>query len=240
MWVEAASTTVAAAGIGALAYGVRGRSSRIFGESVWRGPGGGRTIALTFDDGPSESTPEVLRLLAEFRAKATFFQCGANLRRLPEIGRAVAEAGHQIGNHTEHHAKLYLRGIESIREEVGQCQDTIQNVTGQTARLFRAPYGARWFGLDEVQREFGLLGVMWTAIGGDWKLRAHQIVERLRPAFRGGAILCLHDGRQLRPKPDIHETLEAVRRILPILRDEGYRFVTVSELLCQNLPHRTN
>ena len=121
MWVEAFSGVAAAAGIGTLSYGVRGRSSQMFGRSVWRGPRGVRAIALTFDDGPSESTPEVLRLLKEYNARGTFFQCGANLRRVPEVGRAVAAAGHEIGNHTENHARLYLQPFETKPMLLSRC-----------------------------------------------------------------------------------------------------------------------
>jgi peptidoglycan-N-acetylglucosamine deacetylase len=239
MWLEALSGAAAAAGIGTLSYGVRGRSSQMFGRSVWRGPASEKAVAITFDDGPSEATPEVLRLLKDYDARATFFQCGANLRRLPKVGRAVAAAGHEIGNHTENHSRLYLQPFETIRRELKQCQQTIAEATGHPARLFRAPYGARWFGLRQVQEELGLTGVMWTAIGGDWRLRAHEIVDRLRPAFAPGAILCLHDGRQLQPEPDIRETLEALSRILPVLRDQGFRFHTVSDLLCRKFPPPT-
>ena len=73
---------------------------------------------------------------------------------------------------------------------------------------------------------------MWTAIGYDWKLKADAVVERLAAGVSNGAILCLHDGRELRVKPDIGATVEAVRRLVPMLLDRGYRFETVSRLLC--------
>ena len=99
-----ASAGVAAAGV--MAYGVAGRSSQFFGESVHRGPGRRRSLALTFDDGPSESTPELLEFLEEQRVPATFFQCGLNVRRHPAIARMVRDEGHEIGNHTFSHPAL--------------------------------------------------------------------------------------------------------------------------------------
>ena len=81
------------AGAAFLAWAVRGRSSAVFGRSVWRGNGGSRKIALTFDDGPSEGTPAIVDILAQYRAPATFFQIGANVDRLPDVARAVAVAG---------------------------------------------------------------------------------------------------------------------------------------------------
>ena len=73
---------------------------------------------------------------------------------------------------------------------------------------------------------------MWTAIGYDWSLRAEEVVARIAARASNGAILCLHDGRELRAKPDIGVTVEAVRRLVPMLLDRGYKFETVSRLIC--------
>src|SRR5437868_1772723 len=89
-----------------MAWAVRGRSSAVFAPSVWRGPGTRRAIALTFDDGPSESTPAILEILAQYKAPATFFLCGANVDRLPAIAREIAAAGNEIGNHSYLHPYL--------------------------------------------------------------------------------------------------------------------------------------
>src|SRR5947209_6331674 len=87
------------AGAAFFAWAVRGRSATVFGPSVWRGDRRRRSVALTFDDGPSESTPKILEILARYRVSATFFQCGANVERLSAVARAVRDAGHAIGNH---------------------------------------------------------------------------------------------------------------------------------------------
>lgn len=219
-----------AAGAGLLAWGVRGRSAAWLAPSVWRGPAGRRAIALTFDDGPSESTPRLLELLERHKAKATFFVCGHHARRLPEVARAAVAAGHELGNHTDTHAALYLRGRAFIEDEVGRAQEAIESVTGVRPRLFRAPYGARWFGLRGVQEKYGLTGVMWTAIGSDWRLPGPLVAERMIDESKPGAVLCLHDGRELKHNPDISSTLEAVRRLLPVWADCGYELITVSEM----------
>lgn len=221
---------------GVLAWGVRGRSSKLLAPSIWRGPTHRPAIALTFDDGPSESTPLLLELLAAHSARATFFECGANARRLPAIAREVLAAGHEIGNHTETHAPLYFRQAAFIRDEVGQAQDSIASVTGTAPSLFRAPFGARWFGLRSVQAEFGLLGVMWSAIARDWTLSAPAISARLEGRAGPGAIICLHDGRVLQRQPDISSTLSALRELLPRWRDDDIEFLTVSDLLCLKKP----
>jgi peptidoglycan/xylan/chitin deacetylase (PgdA/CDA1 family) len=83
-----------------------------------------------------------------------------------------------------------------------------------------------------VQRHLNLRGVMWSAIGYDWKLGADAIAIRLVRRVSNGAILCLHDGRELRSNPDVTATVEAVRRLVPLLLDRGYGLETVSRLLC--------
>jgi peptidoglycan/xylan/chitin deacetylase (PgdA/CDA1 family) len=215
-----------------LAWAVRGRSARVFGPSVWRGPSDRRVVALTFDDGPSEGTPQILEILARYGLKATFFQCGANVERLPEIARAVHEAGHAIGNHTYSHPRLYFRSARFMEEELRLGQDAIEEHAGVRPRWFRAPYGARWFGVGEAQRRLKLMGVMWTVIGYDWKLKSDAVVRRVASGASNGAIVCLHDGRELRPKPDIGVTVDAVRRLVPMLLDQGFGFETVGRLIC--------
>jgi peptidoglycan/xylan/chitin deacetylase (PgdA/CDA1 family) len=229
MWSGiAAGAALGAAGV--TAWGVRGKSSSLLAPSVWRGPADVKALALTFDDGPSEATPALLDLLEEYGVRATFFACGMHVRRLPEVARRIA-GRHEIGNHTESHARLYLRSPAAILEELSRAQRTILEITGVSPQLFRATYGARWFGLRAAQRQLGLTGVMWSTIGCDWRLPAEGVARRLNAGLRPGAIICLHDGREQRPNPDISATLGALRLVLPQWQDKGYRFVTVSELL---------
>jgi peptidoglycan/xylan/chitin deacetylase (PgdA/CDA1 family) len=227
----ATSASLAAAG-GAMAWAVRGRSSQVFGESVWRGPRDRRAIALTFDDGPSEDTPRILEILERHKVAATFFQCGSNVERLPAMAQAVAAGGHEIGNHTQTHPYFFLRSPAAIYEELRRAQQTIETHTGVAPKWLRAPFGVRWFGLSEAQRRLKLCGVMWTIIGYDWSLAADAVVRRCADRTRNGAILCLHDGRELQAGPDIGTTVDAVRRLVPLLLDQVYKFETVSRLLC--------
>jgi peptidoglycan/xylan/chitin deacetylase (PgdA/CDA1 family) len=218
-----------------LAWAVRGRSASVFGRSVWRGPRNRRAVALTFDDGPSESTPEILEILAEYGVTATFFQCGANVDRLPQVAREVAATGHEVGNHTYSHPYLFLRSPDAIERELRRAQETIESHTGARPSWFRAPYGARWFGLGRAQRKMQLTGVMWSTIGYDWNRRASEVVARMAASASNGAILCLHDGRELREKPDVRATVETVRRLVPLLLDRGYKFETIGRLLCPKI-----
>lgn len=215
-----------------MAWAVRGRSSTIFGPSVWRGQRGRKNIALTFDDGPSPATPRILELLAGYGVFATFFQCGVNVLRAPELSRAARESGHEIGNHSHTHPNFAFQRRSFIEDEFRRAQDAITNASSAAPVLMRPPYGVRWFGFREVQRRLGLLGVMWSVIGLDWKLAAPAIAQRVVSRACDGGIVCLHDGRGTLEDPDASSTIEAVRRIVPALLAKGYHFVTVSELLC--------
>lgn len=215
-----------------MAWAVRGRSSRVFAPSVWRGPRHRRALALTFDDGPSESTPAVLDILARHGVSATFFQIGANVERLPPVARAVAAAGHEIGNHSHTHPLFCFRSPSFMEADLARAQQAIEDHAGARPAWFRAPFGARWFGLGGVQRRLRLNAVMWTVIGYDWSRKADAIARRVTGGISNGAIICLHDGRELRAQPDIAETVKAVRRLVPMLLDQGYKFETVSRLLC--------
>jgi peptidoglycan-N-acetylglucosamine deacetylase len=217
---------------GAMAWAVRGRASSVFGPSVYRGPAGRRALALTFDDGPSEATPRLLEILERHRARATFFQCGANVDRLPAIARAVRAAGHELGNHGYAHPLYCFKSPAYIENDLRTAQESIIRATGAAPVLCRAPFGVRWFGLRAAQRRLGLLGVMWTVIGYDWSSTSDSIVTRVAAGARNGAILCLHDGRELRVKPDIGPTVAAVAELVPRLVDQGYQIETVSQLLC--------
>jgi len=232
--VETALGGVAVVSAGALAYAVRVPSCSWLAPSVYKGCGTDTrpAIALTFDDGPSESTTQLLEILARFRVPATFFQCGANVRRLPAAAREVASAGHEIGNHTHSHPLLALKSASFIQQELSATQEAIEHATGIRPRYFRAPYGARWFGLRAAQKHLGLRGVMWSTIALDWKMQSAAVVSRLLHGATPGAILCLHDGRVLEPRPDIGVTLQAVREILPKLMELGFHFEKVTDILC--------
>jgi peptidoglycan/xylan/chitin deacetylase (PgdA/CDA1 family) len=215
----------------AAAYGSVSKSSQMFGPSVFRGPGLRKSIALTFDDGPSESTPALLDYLDEEGVKATFFQCGMNVKRLPHVAGQVAAAGHQLGNHTYSHPKLPFKTRDFIDHEITEAQRIIQHETGVTPMLLRPPYGFRWAGMYEVQMRLGLLGVLWTVIGYDWRWPAERIIRYVLSRCSPGGIICLHDGRNVQQKPDVSPMMTAVREIVPRLRDAGYSFDTVSGIL---------
>ncbi len=126
---------------------------------------------------------------------------------------------------------MQIRSADEIYREFAVAQETIQSICGVIPRFLRAPYGLRWFGLAEAQRRLNLLGVMWTVIGQDWRWPAARIAELVLAKASPGGIVCLHDGRDIQLNPNTSETLAAVKKIVPVLKDRGYRFETVGELL---------
>lgn len=214
---------------GFAAWAVRGRASSVFGPSVWHGPDEKR-IALTFDDGPTPGTVEILSVLTQYGVKATFFQCGANVRRHGEIACAVRDGGHEIGNHSDTHPMFALKSAAFIEDEFQRAQEAIGEACGVAPKWCRAPYGVRWFGFAGMQQRLGLKGAMWTVIGRDWKLDADAIAKRVLGSDLAGGIVCLHDGRALRETPDIGQTIEAVKRMVPALLERGYRMERISDL----------
>jgi len=215
----------------AAAYGSVSKSSQLFGPSVYRGPGDERTIALTFDDGPSEGTLHLLDYLYKEKVFCTFFQCGMNVRRLPSIAGRVAAAGHQLGNHSYSHPKLLFKSRSFIEREFTEAQKVITFETGIAPMILRPPYGFRWPGLGEVQQKLSLLNVLWTVIGNDWRWPAHRIARHVLGQVSPVGIICLNDARTTETNPDISETILAVKKIVPILKDQGYTFLEVNDLL---------
>ncbi len=231
---EAALGVAGAAGSVAalMTYAVRGRSATWLAPSVYRGSRREPRVALTFDDGPTPGTLRLLDMLEKERVPAAFFLCGANVERHPRVAAAITAAGHEIGNHSYSHPLFAFKSARFIAGEVRRAQEVIAQAAGAAPRWFRPPYGVRWFGLRRIQREAGLRGVMWTVIGRDWKLDAERVARRVAQGAGPGAILCLHDGRELAAAPDISATLEAVRMLIPRLRQRGLEFATLSSMVC--------
>jgi len=185
----------------------------------------GKYIALTFDDGPSPSvTPQILETLKQYSAKATFFMVGSRVLSYPELALQVAGEGHEIGNHTGNHSNLSKLSEEQIRQEIIGSSQVIESIIGESPTFFRPPYGVYNPSVEKVALEHNSPIILWSVDSLDWKNRkaenVHQLVkENIAP----GAIVLLHD---------IHQsTADALPILMAELSNEGYQFVTVSELL---------
>lgn len=181
----------------------------------------GKKVALTFDDGPDpKSTVRILETLEKYDAKATFFMLGSRVEYYPEIAQQVAEAGHELGNHSWNHPSLTKVPDKKLYDEVQGTTDIIKQVTGEPATVFRPPYGAV---NERVRAITNLPVVMWDVDTLDWKHHDPQkLVSIVKSNTRSGSIVLMHD---------IHKsTADGLESVLAYLQSQGYTFVTVSEL----------
>jgi len=188
-------------------------------------------VALTFDDGPHPVyTPQVLDVLAEHDAHATFFMLGVHAAAHPDVVRRVAAAGHAIGNHTYDHPSFPLIGARERRQQILACAAALPP---QRPRLFRPPYGHESFASHASVRFLGYETVGWSAHASDWERRDSKwIFERLLDQVKPGRIVLLHDAIYTPPTPDVADRsamIDALGMLLEALSPR-YRFVTVPEL----------
>ncbi len=204
-----------------------------------------KQIALTFDDGPNPTfTPQILQVLAQHQARATFFMIGEHVHRHAAIARAVQAAGHAIGNHTYTHRRLIGCSLPQIRMELNQCQHTLKALLGdayeRTAKLMRPPYGGYDMTSALLAQSLRYRMVLWSVSGEDWRADPGPLVaQRVLAQTQPGSIVLLHDGwNTSRPSQTEDEviadrtpTVQALAQLLPALLAQGYAFVTVPELL---------
>lgn len=185
-----------------------------------------KVIALTFDDGPTPETLKILEILQKHNAVATFFCLGANLRQYPEIAKRVVQAGNAIGNHTWHH---YYHNVteKTASDEIDNTGVHIYRSTGAKSFLFRPPGGRLNNGFADYAKKKNYVVVMWSIDPKDFlQPPASAIARTVLSQATSGAIVLLHDGGGNR-----QQTVEAVSAIIPKLKQQGYRFVTVPQLL---------
>lgn len=201
------------------------------GDIVWEVPTDEKIIALTFDDGPDPAdTPEILDLLNQYEAKATFFVIGQRVERYPDLVKRELREGHEIANHTYSHPYFQKRiPGEKVQDEILKAEQTILDTTGLKPNLFRPPGGYYGENLVNASKKSGYLVVMWSwhQDTEDWnRPGVAKIVNKVLTNARNGDIILFHDYVEGKS-----QTIEALKQILPQLKERGYRFVTVSKLL---------
>ncbi|MEM9696470.1 MAG: polysaccharide deacetylase family protein [Myxococcota bacterium] len=172
----------------------------MFADVVTEGPEGGAGVALTFDDGPDpETTPQVLDALDAAGAQATFFVIGEKAERHPELIRNIAARGHTVGIHSYHHSYwLTLRSPWFVKRELERCLAVLRPLLDEPPRLFRAPIGHVSPAMGREAKELGLYVIGWTIKGRDGlaRTKAEEVVKRISPHLRDGAIVLLHDAAE--------------------------------------------
>ena len=209
--------------------------SQIFGQYIWRVRTNEKIIALTFDDGPNEPyTSQILDILDESNVKSTFFMVGNCIRRYPEIAKRVLAAGHSVGNHTvSHQFKNYFKA-NFFETEIQVNQKIFQEYLNITPTLYRSPWLWRYPSLLRRLKSTDL-----TAISGEFchplevfHINSNRIVKAVIKKSKPGAIIIFHDGKEDKTE-DRSQTVQAVRLIVKKLLTDGYKLVTVDELLAR-------
>lgn len=209
--------------------------SQLLGKVIYEVKTNKKIVALTFDDGPNEPyTSQILEILAKYNIKATFFPVGENIVRESDALKKMTEAGHEIGIHSYSHA--FFKPIISLtyKDEILKSQTLIKKITGQTPTLFRPPWFFRTSSMLKSVKALDLTPVTGT-FGSFWevfKVSPQKIASDGIKNTKPGTILVFHDGYNNRGT-NRNKTVQAVAILVPKLIQDGYKFMTVSELLKQ-------
>ncbi len=182
-------------------------------------------IALTFDAAwGDEDTDQLITILGNNNAKASFFMVGGFINRFPNSVKKFHDAGHEILNHSDTHAHFSGLSQEEMITEITACEEKISNITGSSKKLFRAPYGEYTDDVIKTASANGYKVIQWDVDSLDWKdLSVDEICVRVTDKIKNGSIILFHNGAANTPA--------ALEKLLPILKEKGFEFVPVSELI---------
>lgn len=218
-------------------------TNQFFGNTLVHGPANQKVVALTYDDGPNPPyTDEILNVLKAEHVHATFFLVGRAVQAYPKTVRREVALGNAIGNHTWNHSHLVMMTQADVWRQLQSTDEAIYDATGMRSTLMRPPFGARDWLVLQTARKLGYTPVMWSVpLAKDWDYPpASVIANRILKYAGDGSILVLHDGnrgylcakKHLNPHVcDRTQDIEATKIIVETLKREGYRFVTIPQLL---------
>ena len=181
-----------------------------------------KVVALTFDDGPNPATTnQALDTLSKYGIKATFFVLGKNVSGNEEILKRMKADGHVIGNHSWSHPVLSKLSLDEAKKQITDTEDALTKVLGSSSKLMRPPYGAI---TDDIRNSLDLSFIMWDVDSLDWKSKNEAaILTEIQHQVANGSIVLMHD---------IHSpTVNALPRVIEYLKNQGYTFVTIPEML---------
>lgn len=206
------------------------RTFQFFGEIVPRVPVKDKLVALTFDDGPTaDFTPSVLSVLKREHVKATFFVTGAELKDDLALAKQIVADGHELGNHTYSHPKMLGKSYGFVQSELERTDNLIRAAGYQGPIHFRPPYCKKLLVLPFYLAHTGKKTITWDVepdSDADVAASANEVIENVTKQTRPGSIILLHVMYASR-----QTSRAAVPGVIQTLRHQGYRFVTVSELL---------
>jgi len=182
-------------------------------------------VALTFDDGPDDNCLQLVELFKKEDVKATFFFIGQKVKEKPDIVKKVAEAGHEIANHSYTHGLLIKKTPAEIKKEIVDTQNAVKEAIGVEPKLLRPPNVKQDDNVLAVLKELNMKSIMASVSASDWdkKNGKDQIIEAVTAKTKAGDIIVMHSWRK--------ETLEGMPEIIKRLKEKGFKFVTVSELI---------
>jgi len=189
-----------------------------------------KCVALTFDDGPGPFDDRLLQILKDNDAKATFFLIGNKVAANPAGAKRIADAGIEIGNHTWEHPNMATLPTEDIAAQFSKANDAIAAATGRAPTLYRPAGGLSTDAVRQTAARFGLAEILWDVIPFDWANDANTAATRslLMTQIKPGSVVLFHD--------TYSSTVDLVYQFIPVLKANGYRMVTVSELLGTRTP----
>lgn len=207
----------------------KSRTFQFFGGLVEKVETPEKVVALTFDDGPAENTEEILTILKAENVKATFYLTGKEIKKNLDDAKKIARDGHEIGNHSYSHQRMVLKSPSFIKEEIERTDELIRQAGYKGAIHFRPPYGKKLLLLPYYLNKHDRKTILWNIepetypeVASDSKKITDHVMEKIQP----GSIILLHVMYESR-----RESIKSVKEIISSLKEQGYSFVTVSELL---------
>lgn len=183
-----------------------------------------KKVALTFDDGPNQDyTEELLKGLKEKNVKATFFLLGAEVEKYPELVKKIYDDGHLIGNHLYKHERLERMSSTEACTQVNKTNELIADIIGENPQYYRPPFGEH---KDNLECDVNMIQVMWDIDTLDWMIQNQsKIIRNVMTKVEENDIILMHDGYDA--------TVKATLQLIDMLREEGFEFVTVDELILE-------
>ncbi len=206
------------------------RDFQLFGKIVNRVDTDEKIIALTFDDGPLPgATEKIINILAQEQITATFFLTGREMEQYPEEAKKLIAAGHQIGNHSYSHPRMVFMSYQDVTNEVANTNELIRNLGYKNEIVFRPPYGKKLLMLPLYLQRNNMTTVTWDIEPESFSevsISSEKITQHVVAEAKSGSIILLHI-----MYPSRKVSMDAVPSIIRELKAQGYRFVTVNDLL---------
>lgn len=191
-----------------------------------------KQVALTFDDAPDPRyTPAILDVLAKYKVRATFFVVGVRASKHPALVKRMQKEGHVIGNHSYDHAVFSSLSLASYRRQIIRTDEIIKNIVGYSPRFIRPPYGELLSQQVRWSKEAGFTVVNWDVDSEDWRNNpsSARVISNIKRTLQPGSIILQHAGGGT--GQSLNGTLEALPKLITMLRKDGYEIVTLPELL---------